>query len=48
MPYYPSIEVKQNEEGVFITQERYANEVLKKNYMGDCKVTSEHTNRMWH
>ncbi|OMO69396.1 Integrase, catalytic core [Corchorus capsularis] len=36
MSYYLGIEVKQMEEGIFITQENYAREVLKKFNMSNC------------
>ncbi|KAG6425267.1 hypothetical protein SASPL_115694 [Salvia splendens] len=37
MAYYLGVEVKQREDGVFITQEHYAKEILKKFKMEDCK-----------
>ncbi|KAL5812625.1 hypothetical protein ACOSQ3_027575 [Xanthoceras sorbifolium] len=37
MAYYLGIEVKQKEEGIFISQENYAKEILKKFKMNDCK-----------
>ncbi|GKV24533.1 hypothetical protein SLEP1_g34135 [Rubroshorea leprosula] len=37
MSYYLDIEVKQMEEGIFISQENYAREVLKKFNMSNCK-----------
>ncbi|KAL5794737.1 hypothetical protein ACOSP7_003331 [Xanthoceras sorbifolium] len=37
MAYYLGIEVKQKEEGIFISQENYAKEILKKFKMDDCK-----------
>ncbi|KAG6414490.1 hypothetical protein SASPL_127292 [Salvia splendens] len=37
MAYYLGVEVKQLEDGAFITQEHYANEILKKFKMEDCK-----------
>ena len=40
MAYYLSIEVKQKEEGIFISQESYAREMLKKFKMNDCKPIS--------
>ena len=40
MSYYLGIEVKQKEEGVFISQEGYARELLKKFKMNDCKPVS--------
>ncbi|KAM2177036.1 hypothetical protein ACFX1Q_036278 [Malus domestica] len=40
MAYYLGIEVKQNEEGIFISQESYTNEVPKKFKMDDCKPIS--------
>ncbi|KAH9681198.1 hypothetical protein KPL71_026879 [Citrus sinensis] len=40
MAYYLGIEVKQKEEGIFISQESYAKEILKKFKMNDCKLIS--------
>ncbi len=40
MAYYLGIEVKQKEEGIFISQESYAREILKKFKMDDCKSIS--------
>ncbi|KAH9745480.1 hypothetical protein KPL70_004087 [Citrus sinensis] len=40
MAYYLGIEVKQKEEGIFISQESYAEEILKKFKMNDCKPIS--------
>lgn len=40
MAYYLSIEVKQKEEDVFISQESYAREILKKFKMENCKPIS--------
>lgn len=40
MAYYLGIEVKQKDDGIFITQEGYANEILKKFKMDDCKSIS--------
>lgn len=40
MACYLGIEVKQNEEGIVISQESYANEILKKFKMNDCKPIS--------
>ncbi|KAL1549227.1 hypothetical protein AAHA92_17357 [Salvia divinorum] len=37
MAYYLGVQVKQLEDGVFITQEHYAKEILKKFKMEDCK-----------
>ncbi|KAL5763908.1 hypothetical protein ACOSQ2_016502 [Xanthoceras sorbifolium] len=37
MAYYFGIEVKQKGEGIFISQENYAKEILKKFKMDDCK-----------
>jgi hypothetical protein len=37
MAYYLGIEVKQGEDGIFISQEGYAKEVLKKFNMSNCK-----------
>ncbi|XP_071738725.1 uncharacterized mitochondrial protein AtMg00810-like [Rutidosis leptorrhynchoides] len=38
MAYYLGIEVKQKKEGIFISQEGYASEVLKKFKMNECKT----------
>ncbi|KAH9695599.1 hypothetical protein KPL71_022832 [Citrus sinensis] len=40
MTYYLGIEVKQNEEDIFISQESYAKEILKRFKMNDCKPIS--------
>ncbi|KAH9768833.1 hypothetical protein KPL71_011754 [Citrus sinensis] len=40
MAYFLGIEVKQKEEGIFISQESYANEILKRFKMNDCKPIS--------
>ncbi|MCV5002872.1 reverse transcriptase domain-containing protein, partial [Escherichia coli] len=40
MAYYLGIEVKQKEEGIFISQESYAKEILKKFKMDNCKPIS--------
>ncbi|KAM1823768.1 hypothetical protein FF1_025765 [Malus domestica] len=40
MAYYLGIEVKQSEEDIFISQESYTNEILKKFKMHDCKPIS--------
>ncbi|XP_070675755.1 secreted RxLR effector protein 161-like [Malus domestica] len=40
MAYYLGIEVKQNKEGIFISQESYTKEILKKFKMEDCKPIS--------
>ncbi|KAH9790789.1 hypothetical protein KPL71_003509 [Citrus sinensis] len=40
MAYYLGIEVKQKEEDIFISQESYAKEILKKFKMNDCKPIS--------
>ena len=40
MAYYLGIEVKQKEDGIFISQERYAKEILKKFKMENCKPIS--------
>ncbi|KAG6409647.1 hypothetical protein SASPL_127688 [Salvia splendens] len=37
MAYYLGVEVKQREDGIFIIQEHYAKEILKKFKMEDCK-----------
>ena len=37
MVYYLGIEVKQQEDGIFISQEGYTKEILKKFNMNDCK-----------
>ncbi|KAJ4716700.1 Retrovirus-related Pol polyprotein from transposon TNT 1-94 [Melia azedarach] len=40
MAYYLSIEVKQEEDGIFISQQRYTKEILKKFKMKNCKPIS--------
>ena len=40
MAYYLGIEVKQKEEGIFISQESYAKDILKKFRMDDCNPVS--------
>ena len=40
MSYYLGIEVKQKEDGIFISQQRYAKEMLKKFKMDGCKPIS--------
>ncbi|KAH9697055.1 hypothetical protein KPL71_023445 [Citrus sinensis] len=40
MAYYLGIEVKQKEEGIFISQESYAKEIFKRFKMNDCKPIS--------
>ncbi|GKV50107.1 hypothetical protein SLEP1_g56822 [Rubroshorea leprosula] len=40
MSYYLGIEVKQNEDGIFISQEAYAKKVLEKFEMENCKPVS--------
>ena len=40
MSYYLGIEVKQEKEGIFISQESYAKEVLKKFKMNECQPVS--------
>ena len=40
MAYYLRIEVKQKEEGIFISQESYAREILKKFKVENCKPIS--------
>ncbi|KAH9735937.1 hypothetical protein KPL71_017913 [Citrus sinensis] len=40
MTYYLGIEVKQKEEDIFISQESYAKEILKRFKMNDCKPIS--------
>ena len=40
MAYYLGIEVKKKEENIFISQESYAKEILKKFKMNDCKPIS--------
>ena len=37
MSYYLGIEVKQKEDGIFISQQNYAKEMLKKFKMDNCK-----------
>ncbi|XP_057809012.1 uncharacterized mitochondrial protein AtMg00810-like [Salvia miltiorrhiza] len=38
MAYYLGVEVKQLKDGIFITQEGYAKEILKKFKIEDCKA----------
>ncbi|RVW95066.1 Retrovirus-related Pol polyprotein from transposon RE1 [Vitis vinifera] len=40
MSYFLGIEVKQDHDGVFISQKKYAKEILNKFHMDDCKRTS--------
>ena len=40
MSYFLSLEVKQNNEGIFISQEAYAKEILKRFKMEDYKPIS--------
>lgn len=40
MSYYSGLEVKQLEEGIFISQESYAKEVLKKSKMFYCNLVN--------
>ena len=40
MAYYLSIEVKQKKDGIFISQESYTKEILKKFKMDDCNPIS--------
>ncbi|XP_024037607.1 uncharacterized protein LOC112097218 [Citrus clementina] len=40
MAYYLGIEVKKQEDGIFISQESYAKEILKKFKMNDCNLIS--------
>ena len=44
MAYYLGIEVKQKEEGIFISQESYARDLLKKFKMNDCMLLSTQWN----
>ena len=39
LKYFLGIEVKQNENKIFISQEKYVNEVLERFNMQDCKAT---------
>ena len=39
MKYFLGIEVKQNKNGIFISQEKYANDILKRFNMLKCKST---------
>ena len=43
MAYYLGIEVKQQKDGIFISQESYAKEILKKFKMENCKPISTPT-----
>ena len=40
MSYFLRMEVKQDHDGVFISQKKYAKEILNKFHMEDCKRTS--------
>lgn len=40
MPYFLGMEIKQNEDNVFIYQKKYAQDILKKFHMKHCKVMS--------
>ena len=40
MSYFLGLEIKQNIEGIFISQEAYAKEIFKRFKMEDCKPTS--------
>ena len=40
MSYFLGMKVKQDHDGVFISQKKYAREILKKLHMEDCKSTS--------
>ena len=40
MSFFLGIEVKQNNEGIFISQEAYAKEILKRFNMNNCKPVS--------
>jgi len=45
MTYFLGIEIKQNENDVFICQRKYAKEILKKFQMEECKVVSTPMNQ---
>lgn len=45
MCYFLGMEVKQDGDGVFIYQRKYANEILKKFHMEDCKSTNTPMNQ---
>lgn len=40
MSYFLSIEVKQNKEEIFISQEAYAKQIVKRFKMEDCNLSS--------
>ena len=40
MSYFQHMEVKQDHDGVFISQKKYAKEILNKFHMEDCKRTN--------
>ena len=40
--YFLGMQVKQGREEIFISQEKYAADIMKKFYMKDCKVVSSH------
>ncbi|WJZ98853.1 hypothetical protein VitviT2T_017352 [Vitis vinifera] len=45
MSYFLGMEVKQDHDGVFISQKKYAKEILNKFHMDDCKRTSTPMNQ---
>ena len=45
MSYFLGMEVKQDHDGVFISQKKYAKEILNKFHMEDCKRTSTPMNQ---
>ena len=45
MSYFLGIEVKQDHDGVFISQKKYAKEILNKFHMEDCKRTNTPMNQ---
>ncbi|RVX14481.1 Retrovirus-related Pol polyprotein from transposon RE1 [Vitis vinifera] len=45
MSYFLGMEVKQNHDGVFISQKKYAKEILNKFHMEDCKRTNTPMNQ---
>ena len=43
MSYFLGVEVKQNQEGIFMSQKKYAEQILSKFRMKDCKTISTPT-----
>jgi len=45
MSFFLGMEVKQDHDGIFVCQKKYAREVLKKFHMEDCKSTTSPMNQ---